>query len=324
SDGDAWLCFQCNDCVTYCPVDARPGDVMAAVRNYQMTTYAVPSFLAKASQGLKYLPMAFIIPVILMGILIFTAILYPNGGQFEFPEEERILFEDLISEIHIDIVTLSTLAVVFSLAGFGLYRFWRTISESHAAAPKKNDFLSSLSFGLVEAFTHRRFKECGTNKTRLYAHAAIFYGFIMLVMATTGAFVYTVILPFLGIEWSGGDLSLPLYDPVKIIGNVGGVLLLGGATYAVYMRLTDRETAGSTVYFDWFFIAVLYITAVTGFLLEGLRFSGWKEVAYSSYLVHLLFVYTLFVYFPFSKFAHLMYRIAALTHAKQIGREAGV
>ncbi|MFQ6020014.1 MAG: 4Fe-4S dicluster domain-containing protein, partial [Dehalococcoidia bacterium] len=33
SDGDAWLCFQCNDCVTYCPVDARPGDVMAAVRN---------------------------------------------------------------------------------------------------------------------------------------------------------------------------------------------------------------------------------------------------------------------------------------------------
>jgi quinone-modifying oxidoreductase subunit QmoC len=213
---------------------------------------------------------------------------------------------------------------VFALAGIGLRRFWRNINESHAGAPKKNDFLPSLAYGLVQAFTHRSFKECGTNKTRLYAHAAIFYGFIMLVMATTGAFVYTVILPFLGVEWSGGDLSLPLWDPVKIIGNVGGILLLSGATYAIYMRLTDREAAGSTVYFDWFFIAVLYITALTGFIVQGFRFSGWREIAYSSYLVHLLFVYTLFVYFPFSKFAHLAYRVLALTHAKQIGREAGV
>ena len=29
---DIWLCYQCNDCTTRCPRDARPGDLLAAVR----------------------------------------------------------------------------------------------------------------------------------------------------------------------------------------------------------------------------------------------------------------------------------------------------
>ncbi|HZI39831.1 MAG TPA: 4Fe-4S dicluster domain-containing protein, partial [Acidimicrobiia bacterium] len=47
TDGDAWLCYQCNDCITHCPVDARPGDVMAATRDLQMEEYAVPRFMAR-------------------------------------------------------------------------------------------------------------------------------------------------------------------------------------------------------------------------------------------------------------------------------------
>jgi quinone-modifying oxidoreductase subunit QmoC len=39
-----------------------------------------------------------------------------------------------------------------------------------------------------------------------------------------------------------------------------------------------------------------------------------------AYVVHLVFIFGLFAYFPFSKFSHLMYRSAAIAFARQIGR----
>ena len=51
SDGDAWLCYSCNDCVTHCPVDARPGDVMAAIRSYQITRRRIPPTLPMIFTG---------------------------------------------------------------------------------------------------------------------------------------------------------------------------------------------------------------------------------------------------------------------------------
>jgi len=39
------------------------------------------------------------------------------------------------------------------------------------------------------------------------------------------------------------------------------------------------------------------------------------------YLVHLVLVFTLIAYAPYSKFAHLLYRTLAYTWAKSVGRE---
>jgi quinone-modifying oxidoreductase subunit QmoC len=37
-------------------------------------------------------------------------------------------------------------------------------------------------------------------------------------------------------------------------------------------------------------------------------------------MVHLVFYFMLFTYLPFTKFAHIIYRTLALTHARQTGR----
>ncbi len=319
-DADAWLCYQCNECTTYCPVDARPAELMAAVRNFQISSYAVPNFMAKVSQGPKYLALAFSIPLLFVGILLFLAI---GLGEGEFFPEGDVLFEHFIPHIYIDTLTLSLIAIMSTLAGIGAKRYWRAINEHGPQVANRKAFWPSLGSALVDVLTHRDFKDCKTNRRKVYAHMAIFYGFLMLVAATTGAFIYTVVFPALGIDWQDGELSLPLWDPVKLIGNLGGLLLFGGGIWAVGQHMRNTEQAGKSSYFDWFFIAMVYLTAGTGFATMGLRLANVPELAYSMYVIHFVFIYALFAYFPYSKFSHMLYRTLALTHAKMIGRRAG-
>ena len=63
------------------------------------------------------------------------------------------------------------------------------------------------------------------------------------------------------------------------------------------------------------------ITGITGLLCEILRLADAPGVAYPMYFIHLVFVWFLFAYFPFSKFAHLAYRTTAMVYARSMGRE---
>ncbi|MCG6534186.1 MAG: 4Fe-4S dicluster domain-containing protein, partial [Syntrophales bacterium LBB04] len=69
-DPDVWLCHQCNDCSTYCPRGARPGDVMKAIQRESVVHYALPRFLGRWANEPKYLPLLLFIPVLLLGLAL--------------------------------------------------------------------------------------------------------------------------------------------------------------------------------------------------------------------------------------------------------------
>jgi quinone-modifying oxidoreductase subunit QmoC len=318
TNGDAWLCYQCNDCITYCPVDARPGDVMAATRDLQIEAYAVPRFMARIPLEARLLPVALGLPAVLVAVLVLVAVVVTDG-RFSLPEGD-ILFENFIGHGWLDVFTLSLVGAVLAVSTVSLRRFWAGLQSTVPPGTPRLPLGRALRGTAGEVFVHGGFDDCNTAHMRRGAHMAIFYGFLGLVAATTGAALYTEIFPILGIQWQGNELSLPIWDPVKIVGNVGGAALVVAMVQTMWARRARPRTAGKSAYSDWFFSGLLTVTALSGFATEILRFAGARSVAYPAYSLHLVFVFALFLYFPFSKFAHVMYRTAAIAFARQVGR----
>ncbi len=136
----------------------------------------------------------------------------------------------------------------------------------------------------------------------------IFWGFIILGIATLGDIIY---LYGFGVE----ELALPPSDPVKLLGNLGALLLIAGSLWAIVARFSD-EKIGYGTYFDWLFLGTIFAVGLTGVGIEALRYAG-SAAAYYMYLVHLVLVFTLIAYAPYSKFAHLLYR-TLLTHGLKV------
>jgi quinone-modifying oxidoreductase subunit QmoC len=101
---------------------------------------------------------------------------------------------------------------------------------------------------------------------------------------------------------------------VKILGNVSGAAVIIAAIVFLWRRIADAGRAGKSAYSDWLFLSILGLTTLTGFFSQWLRLADLRA-AYPMYFIHLLFVFFLLVYIPYSKFAHLIYRGLAMLHA---------
>ena len=124
------------------------------------------------------------------------------------------------------------------------------------------------------------------------------------------------------------------WNPWKLLANVGAIILIVGCVKAITDRKNNEEESGASSSFDWMFVWLLLAVGVTGLLTEVLRwivapdwpvvrFEGLKFPAWTIYFVHLVFVFQLLVYLPYSKLAHLLYRTTAMIMAERYGRTVG-
>lgn len=309
SNPDIWLCHQCSDCTAYCPRGAKPGEVIGAVRKLAIQHYS-PTPLAKMVGDSKYLLILFAIPVLLFlvyvvskGYLDFSAIPRGEDGGIVYSK-----FMPVFPQIDVTFGAAAFFAAVCFV--LGIKKYWADMS---AGISVQGNLMDSIKATIMEILSHKRFEKCNVTKDRKTAHLLVFYSFAGLAITTTLAIIYLYVFKY--------ESPYPLYDPLKIIGNVSALALLYGITIVTGNRLKNAEKAGKGSYFDWLFITVIYAIVVTGILSELLRLGNIAILAYPTYFAHLVFVFFLFAYAPFSKMAHMVYRTTAMVFVRHTNRE---
>ena len=334
SDPDIWLCHQCNDCSQRCPRGARPGDVLAAVRQKAIQHYAFPSFMGGLVNSLKAVPLML---VLIPALLIAGALMIRGPVEAAFPflvgEHAHEFYGNFFPHWLLIAFYSGLTLITFGGLIVGLFRFWGGMKANDAALGKGGmvlGFIPSAIRAVLTIFTHARFGKCEDQASRKTAHFMAFYGFLALFIVTSWAVVDIYVMPYLGVATL---YPFGLLHPMKMLGNVGGILLIVGAGKAILDRMNaPADGKHQSTSFDWIFVWLLLFVGVTGYAVEVFRFvaegaagaeaymSGLARPAYAVYFVHLVCVFSLLVYLPYSKFAHLWYRAVAMIYAEATGR----
>jgi quinone-modifying oxidoreductase subunit QmoC len=303
---DVWLCHQCNDCTVYCPRGAKPAEVLGAIRKQSIKQYSVPSFLAGLVNSKKFMPLLFILPAVLLAIIISAA------GTFGIPDGE-IIFTKFMPVIPIQLTFTPALLFGLAVGILGIRKFWADMKS--ATEVTGGDLKGSIIETVKEILTHGKFKDCGVSRNRFTSHLLVFYSFIALFIATAIGALYIDILHI------DSPFSFGHGTPVKVFGNIGAIALFIGVLLMIINRFANAAKIGMGSYFDWLLITIIGVVMLSGILAELTRVGGAAQLAYPVYFIHLVFVFSLFLYVPYSKLAHLFYRGAAICFEKYSRRD---
>lgn len=175
-------------------------------------------------------------------------------------------------------------------------------------AGSDNDFVRALGDTISELLTHEKFMDCSPRSSRFLGHASVFYGFMGAAGTTALALiaekVFRVKPPF------------RLGNPIKILGNASGLAMLAGSAVLIKERLGRENGKGSSTYNDWVLVLSIAGAASSGLLAETSRMTKVPTIAYASYFLHLVIIFFVLWYAPYSKLAHMFYRTLALTYLK--------
>ncbi len=310
SSKELWLCYSCGECSETCPRQADPGEFMAAARRYAIASYDRLG-LAKAlfTSPVFNILFLFALALVLAGFMITS-----HGPM----AQDSLRLFNFIPTWVIHDIGLAVILVVFLAGLAGAANMVTQIREAnpYPRGTRLNWWAALWEAVGVEALGQRRYRQdCETSSgqaawylQKWFVHATTLWGFIGLLAAT----VLDYGLDLLGIKATG--TPVPIWYPVRLLGTIAGLLLVYGATVAIFKRLQKRQESYKTsTLSDWTFLALLWLSGVSGFVLELLLYLSPAPIwGYWVFLVHVAVAMELVLLAPFTKFAHVFYRTVAL------------
>jgi len=323
-DPNVMLCHQCGDCSTYCPRGAKPGDVLGAIRAYAYKHFGWPSGLAKLASSGKNLPLLVGIPAVI--ILVLWVI---SGGIAHFPSKEEFIsngyghffghwdFRYLTKNVFfIDLIMLPAAGLVVFASYKGVTAMWKMMAENSGVGealyrPSALQFIKEFLWpSVVEIVQHNRFRECTANADRVRGHLPLMLAFIGLFIVTSYSFFTQDVL---GIIWPELHGPISMWNPFKILANVSAIAMVVGLGILWGNRSAmEAEGQATATFYDWFLIWMMMSVGVTGIGAELFRLINVSSIGYIVYYLHLVTIMMLFMYMPYTKFAHLVYRTFAM------------
>jgi citrate/tricarballylate utilization protein len=316
SDGDlnylANLCHSCGACYTDCQFsppheyNVNVPQTLAIARAESYAAYAWPRAFAGlfARNGLAISVIAalsaaafifgfaaFNDPMVLYGI-------HTGPGAFY-----QLMPHNAMAALFGAALLYAIVALVMSIRAF-----WRDIGEpvggkidagSLFQAMRDAGELRYLDGGGVGCFNE---DDHPTDRRKIYHHLT-FYGFALCFASTSVATLYHYLL--------AREAPYPFWDLPVVLGTLGGIGLLIGPVGLLTEKwkrdpaLVDQARMGM----DVAFIAMLFLTALTGIVLLLLRDTGAMGPLLS---LHLGVVFALFITMPYGKFVHGIYRYISL------------
>ena len=305
------LCHNCGACLHACQY-APPHEFainvpksMATVRGQTYADYAWPKALGGLykSNGLT-VSMALAVSLSLFLILAIQS----NGTLWGGPVENgfyAIFPHNLMVSMFAPIFLWSVLALAL-----GVTKFWREVTPATSGAPLSSPAAAEAAHDALRLKYLGGGHGDGCNNeddaftlARKRMHHLTFYGFMLCFAATSVATVYHY-----AFDWPApyDFFSLP-----KILGTVGGIALTVGTLGLWRLNLARDPQHGDVQQrpMDRGFIALLFFISVTGLALMLSKNTAAMPVLLA---VHLGMVMALFLTLPYGKFAHGIFRTAAL------------
>ena len=301
------LCHNCGACLHACQY-APPHEfgvnvprAMAAVRMRTYIDYAWPPALG-ALYRRNGIAVAFALAI---GLALFLVLALALSGRLLHPPLAGNFYavfpHDLLVALFGAVFGFALLALAI-----GARRFWRAQTPgagsgaAYTAAATDALALTYLGGGHGEGCNEA---DDRYTLARRRFHHATFYGFLLCFAATCVATVYHYAL--------GRPAPYALTDLPVLLGTAGGVGLLAGPAGLLWLNLRRAPLHGDPAQrpMDLGFIVLLFLTGLTGLALLAWRDGGAMAVLFA---VHLGCVMAMFLTMPYGKFAHGVYRVAAL------------
>jgi ferredoxin len=308
SSKELWLCYGCGECSQTCPREAEPGEYVAALRRYAIAHYE-PSGLTRL---MFRNPWTFTVITLLIAGILFTFLMTMRPDH----EVSRWIFNLLPFDVVHDL-GLYIFIFIGVLTAFGLYKMIRGIRKG--AVNRDSDRPPVLANAwkatvktVREILTMQRYRECDRQDDAFWApkswlvkpwfvHWMIMMGFLGLLLATILDFILK-------------DPATDIWLPTRILGTVAGLMMMYGASLAIWYRLTrPTHFYSKSSPADWSFLVFLWLAGFTGFWLEAaVTFQADSVMNQVVFIIHTVISMELVLLLIFSKFAHAVYRPVAL------------